>query len=835
MRVAVSWLGEYLDLAGRTVEEIDAAFVRVGLEVESVHQPGEGVTGPIVVGRVLRATELTGFKKPVWYCRVDVGPGHNGDEGSRGIVCGAPNVASAEYVVVSLPGAVLPGGFAIAARKTYGHVSDGMICSARELGVGDDHSGILALSAAELPAGVGPGSDAAPLVGLDDVVFELAITPDRGYCFSVRGLARELGHSLDLPFRDPALVDAPSATAQPPYPVRVEDTDGCDRFVARAVRGLDPLAPSPFWLRRRLLAAGVRSISLAVDVTNYLMLELGQPMHAFDRARLTGPIVVRRGRAGERVVTLDGVDRPVATDDLLITDDTGPIGLAAVMGGATTEVSAQTTEVLIEAAHWDPVSIARTARRHKLPSEASKRFERGVDPEVATVAAEAAVRLLVEYGGAVADPGVLDLDARTGPDPITLPVGLTSRVIGVDYSRSTVERRLRDIGCTVTTAGEQELWVLAPSWRPDLTDPIDLVEEVARLEGYDSIPSLLPLTPPSPGLSSDQRRRRSVARALAEAGYVEVLNYPFVAPAVHDAFGLDADDSRRVAVRVANPLSDAEPELRTSLLPGLLKALQRNLSRGQRDVDLFELGLVFHPKRDAKPAPRLGVDRRPTDEELAGLFAAVPEQPRHVAVVLAGDRDPAGWWGQGRAASWADAVESARIVAASAGVELVVRPGDLAPWHPGRCAELVIAESAGDRVVGYAGELHPRVVSALDLPPRTAAMELDLDALPLPAVATAPEISPFPPALLDVALVVADSVPATEVGAALIEGAGPLLESLRLFDVYTGAQIGDGRKSLAFNLTFRAPDRTLTVEEATTARDSAVAAASGSVGAAIRS
>ncbi|GAA3382724.1 phenylalanine--tRNA ligase subunit beta [Cryptosporangium minutisporangium] len=831
MRVALSWLGEYLDLSGRTVEEIDTAFVRAGLEVEAVHRPGEGLSGPLVIGRVLSAEELTGFKKPIWYCRVDVGPELNGDEGSRGIVCGAPNVATAEYVAAALPGAVLPGDFAIAARKAYGHVSDGMICSGRELGISDDHSGILAFSAAELPTDVGPGSDAMPLLGLDDVVFELAITPDRGYCFSVRGLARELGHSLDVPFRDPAsLVTVSAVTDEPPYPVVVEDTVGCDRFYARAVRGLNPAAPSPLWMKRRLQAAGVRSISLAVDVTNYLMLELGQPMHAFDRARLTGPIVVRRARPGERVTTLDGADRAVDPEDLLITDDTGPIGLAAVMGGATTEINDDTTDVLIEAAHWDPVSVARTARRHKLPSEASKRFERGVDPEMTAVAAEAAVRLLVEYGGAVADPNVLDLDARVATEPIRLPVGLASRVIGVEYSRNTVEKRLRDVGCTVTSAEEDELWVLPSSWRPDLTDPIDLVEEVARLEGYDTIPSVLPPTPSSSGLTDDQRRRRSVARALAEAGFVEVLSYPFVSPTVHDAFGLDADDPRRNAARLANPLSDTEPEMRTSLLPGLLKAVQRNIGRGQRDVSLFELGLVFQPQRGAAPAPRLGVDRRPTDEELKALFAAVPAQPRHVAVVLAGDRDPAGWWGPGRAAGWADAVEAARVVAAAAGVSLDVRRGELAPWHPGRCAALVVE----GRVVGHAGELHPRVVAALELPARTAAMELDLDAFPAAVVPTAPVIAPFPPALLDVALVVGESVPSAEVQQALAEGAGPLLESLRLFDVYTGAQVGEGRKSLAFALTFRAPDRTLTVEEATTARDAAIAVAEARLSARLR-
>ena len=827
MRVPVSWLREYVDLSGASIEEIDAALVRVGLEVEAVHRLGEGVQGPIVVGEVREITELTGFKKPIRHCLVDVG-----EPELASIVCGATNFAVGDWVVVVRPGAVLPGGFQIGARQTYGHLSEGMICSLRELGLGDEHSGILVLPRTGLPAGTKPGSDAIALLELDDVVIELAITPDRGYCLSIRGVARELAHGLGVAFRDPGAVPTPAPTAEPPHLIRVADTEGCDRFVVRAVSGVDPTAPTPLWMRRRLLLAGVRSISLTVDVTNYLMLELGQPMHAFDRARLTGPIVVRRGEPGERVRTLDGTDRAVDPEDLLITDDSGPIGIAAVMGGATTEVSGATTDVLIEAAHWDPVSVARTARRHKLPSEASKRFERGVDPEMAPVAAERAVQLLTELGGGTPDPRVLDLDHRRPITPIRLDAGLPSRVIGVDYDRSTVEQRLQEIGAGV--AGNGVLEVTPPSWRPDLTDPYDLVEEVVRISGYDQVPSVLPPAPASPGLKPDQRRRRSVARTLAEAGYVEVLSYPFVSPAVHDAFGLDDDDPRRIAARLANPISEEEPELRTSLLPGLLKTLSRNLGRGQRDLALFELGVVFHPDPDAGPAPRLAVDRRPTEDELAALYGAVPAQPRHVGVVLAGERDPSGWWAAGRPASWADAVEAARVVADAAGVELRVRQGQFAPWHPGRTAELVVQVDGAERVVGHAGELHPGVLAKLDLPRRTSAMELDLEALPAARVAAAPALSAFPPALIDVALVVPAETPAVEVRSALVAGAGELLESLRLFDVFTGPQLGEGRKSLAYALTFRAADRTLTVEEATAARDAAVAEAARRTGAVLR-
>ncbi len=833
MRAPVSWLREYADLpelpTAELIPQVDAAFVRVGLEVEAVHRLGEGLTGPLVVGEVVEVADLAGFKKPIRHCLVDVGM-HNVDGVPRSIVCGATNFSVGDMVAVALPGAVLPGDFVIAARTTYGHLSDGMICSARELGLGEDHAGIIVLPRSGLSGAAGPGTDAVELLGLGDVVFELAITPDRGYCFSLRGLARELALGLDVAFRDPGAVESPAPTTEPPHGVRVDDPIGCDRFVARAVRDIDPAAPTPLWMGRRLMLAGQRSISLAVDVTNYVMLQLGQPMHAFDRARLTGSIVVRRAVAGERLVTLDGVDRAVDPEDLLITDDTGPIGLAAVMGGRTTEVGATTTDVLIECARWDPVSVARTVRRHKLPSEASRRFERGVDPEMAPVAAELAVRLLVEYGGGVADPRVLDFSARKAREPIMLPLDLPARVTGVQYGRSTVERRLRDVGSVVTSTEPDQLWVLPASWRPDLTDPVDLVEEVARLEGYDAIPSVLPATPPSPGLNADQRRRRSVSRALAEAGYVEVLSYPFVSAEIHDTFGLAADDPRRIACRLANPLSDERPELRTTLLPGLVDVLQRNLGRGQRDLALFEMGLVVHPDPSAGTPPRLGVDRRPSEEELAAVFAAVPEQPCHVAAVLTGDRDPSGWWGPARPAVWADAVEAARTVAAAAGVAITVEQTERAPWHPGRCAALLV----DGRVVGHAGELHPRVVAALGLPARISVMEFNLDDLPVPSVVTAPRLSAFPPAMLDVALVVDADVPSAAVRDAVVEGAGELLESVRLFDVYEGAQVGPGRKSLAYALTFRAPDRTLTVEESTAARDAAIAEATRCTGATLR-
>ncbi|MGW0570557.1 phenylalanine--tRNA ligase subunit beta [Streptomyces tauricus] len=833
MRVPLSWLREYVDLpATETGRDVQAKLVSAGLEVERVEQLGAGLKGPLVVGKVLTIEELEGFKKPIRFCTVDVGTA-NGTGEPQEIVCGARNFAVGDKVVVVLPGAVLPGDFAIAARKTYGKTSHGMICSGDELGMGDDGSGGIIV----LPPEYEVGTDAIELLELVDEVLDIAVTPDRGYALSMRGVARETATAYGLDLRDPALLDVPGPNAFG-HPVQIADPLGCDRFTARTVTGLSPEARSPIWLTRRLQKAGMRPISLAVDITNYVMLELGQPLHAYDRSRIQGAIGVRRAEQGEKLTTLDGAKRTLDAGDLVITDDRGPIGLAGVMGGANTEIDdteGTTTEVVVEAAHFDPISIARTARRHKLASEASKRFERGVDPEAAAAAAQRTVDLLVLLAGGTADAGVTQVSSPSAPHTITIPANHPDKVAGVDYGRETVVRRLQQVGCDVY--GQDELIVTVPSWRPDLTDPNDLAEEVIRLEGYENLPSTLPKPPAGLGLTDRQRLHRRVGRALAGAGYVEALNYPFIGTEVLDQLGLEADDPRRTVVTLANPLSDEEPAMRTTLLPGLLGALRRNDGRGSHDLALFETGLVFRPTGEEGTAGRLPVDRRPTDEEIAGIDAALPRQPRRAAVVLAGAREQAGWWGKGRPADWADAVEAARTVARETGVELTVRGDRHAPWHPGRCAALYATVDGAETLVGHAGELHPRVIKALHLPERSCAMEIELDLLERAGAGAvaAPRISAFPVATQDVALVVDRDVPAADVEAALREGAGELLESVRLFDVYEGEQLGEGRKSLAYALRFRAADRTLTVDEASAARDAAVALAGARTGAVLRS
>ncbi|MET7506159.1 phenylalanine--tRNA ligase subunit beta [Streptomyces albidoflavus] len=838
MRVPLSWLREYVDLpATETGRDVQAKLVAAGLEVETVEQLGAGLTGPLVVGEVLTIEELEGFKKPIRFCTVDVGTA-NGTGLPQELVCGARNFAVGDKVVVVLPGAVLPGDFAIAARKTYGKVSHGMICSSDELGMGSE-DGIIVL-----PPEYEPGTDAIELLELVDEVLDIAVTPDRGYCLSMRGVARETATAYGLPLRDPALLDVPGPNAEG-HPVEVADPFGCDRFTARTVSGLDPEARSPIWLRRRLQKAGMRPISLAVDITNYVMLELGQPLHAYDRSRVQGALGVRRAEPGEKLTTLDGVRRTLDPEDLVITDERGVIGLAGVMGGADTEIAdavpdpetgrvTGTTEVVIEAAHFDPIAVARAARRHKLPSEASKRFERGVDPLAASAAAQRTVDLLVLLAGGTAGAGVTEVISPSAPHTIAMPADHPAKVAGVAYDRETVVRRLQQVGCDVY--GQDDLVVTVPSWRPDLRAPNDLAEEVIRLEGYENLPSTLPKPPAGRGLTDRQRLHRRIGRVLAGAGYTEALNYPFISEQVLDQLGLAADDPARRVVTLVNPLSDEEPALRTTLLPGLLGALRRNHGRGSHDLALFETGLVFHPSGHPAVAERLPVDHRPTDEQLAAITEALPVQPRHAAVVLAGAREQAGWWGKGYPADWADAVEAARLVARESGTELLIRAGQYGPWHPGRCAELAVVIDGDERVVGHAGELHPRVLKALGLPPRTCAMEIDLDAVEAAGTGTveAPRIATFPVATQDVALVVDAGVPAAEVEAVLREGAGELLESIRLFDIFTGEQLGEGRKSLAYALRFRAADRTLTVEEASAARDAAVALAAERTGAVLR-
>lgn len=844
MRIPLSWLREFAQVpAGATAEDVMAELVKVGFEEEAVHRPTDGLKGPVVVGQVLSLVkEPQTNGKTINWCQVRVVP--EGQEqtltgkgidpsGVQGIICGAHNFVEGDKVVVTLPGAVLPGDFHISARKTYGHLSAGMIASVRELGIGDDHDGILVLSRIGLDPEI--GTDAMDLLGLYDQAAEINVTPDRGYAFSIRGVAREYAHATGTAFTDPASTVQPPATLSGGYGVKINDDapiygkPGCDRFVARTVRGVDATRPTPPWMSSRLRLAGIRSISLPVDISNYVMLELGQPLHFYDQDKLSGDIVVRRAVAGEKLTTLDGKERSLDVEDLLITDDSGPIGVAGVMGGASTEVSDATSTVLVEAAHFEEVSIARSRRRHKLPSEASKRFERGVDWQVANVAAQRAVDLLVELAGGTADEA--GTDVGTAPDAVTiaLPAGFAAERIGIDFTEEQIVTSLEDLGAVVEKV-DGGWTVSAPSWRNDLETKEDLSEEIARLVGYDQIPATLPVAPPGRGLTRVQQQRRRLIQALADAGLTEVLAYPFVSKAANDTFGVAEAGASRTAIKLANPISEEHGYLRTSVLPGLIEVAKRNHSRGFRDLALFEAGLVFLPGGTVGTAsiPPLGV--RPSDEVLDALYDGVPAQPLHIAAVLTGHDSPVAAGHTPRVWDWADALDIARLAGDVLGVDLVVGQGHHQAFHPGRAAQLSLRSG---EVVGYAGELHPKLLAASDMPARSVALEINADALFEAAadVIVARHISTFPVATQDVALVVPQDVPADDVLAALREGAGELLEDVALFDVYAGKGIEDGKKSLAFGLRFRANDRTLTADEASAAREGAVAVAAERFGA----
>lgn len=836
MRIPLSWLRDYVELPEDvTTEHVHHALVSVGLEEEDIHR--FDVTGPVVVGEVLEfVDEPQPNGKTIRWCQVRVA---NADSEAgpavRGIVCGASNFVVGDKVVVTLPGAVLPGGFEIAARKTYGHVSDGMIASAKELGLGDDHSGILRLVTLGLDPEV--GTDAISLLGLDDVAVEVNVTPDRGYAMSMRGIAREYHHATGASFTDPATTlqvgsgSGFTVTLSDGAPIR--DVPGCGQFIARVVRGIDSTAPTPPFMVARLALAGMRSISLPVDITNYVMLELGQPIHGYDLDTLTGGITVRRAQPGETLTTLDDQVRTLDPEDLLITDESGPIGLAGVMGGASTEMSDTTTNVLIEAAWFDPVSIARTARRHKLPSEAQKRFQRGVDPEVAAVAAQRVADLLVTYAGGVIDD--LGCEVRVSGWPstrdISFPASAVHDLVGIDAEAGRVWEILADIGCVVTGSGDTRS-VTPPSWRPDLTDWPTLVEEVARIIGFDQIPSELPIAPAGRGLTETQQAKRRIVAGLCHAGMTEVLSYPFVTPEQNRVWSVEGDQPVE-GVRVANALDDQVSRLRVSLIPGLIDIARRNRSRGLVDLALVEAGTVF------LPGATLGTDSipvgaaRPDDGVIGDLNASIPNQPWHVAGLFVGASESIGVGVSPRGFDVSDAVDAAKQVASLAGGRLDVVQASHPSFHPGRFGHLVV----GGVTVGIVGEILPAITHELDLPRRVAVFDIDGDAL-LHTLGHTPRtmapLSGFPAATQDISLVVSRDVVVGDLRQVFADGAGQLLEHMTLVDIYRGEGVSLDQQSVTFALRFRAADRTLTQEEATEAKMAGLVAVSKRFGATLR-
>jgi phenylalanyl-tRNA synthetase beta chain len=819
MKIPISWIKEFVSLPPRiTPTQIADAFVRVGFEVESIEYQGSDISGPLVVGKVLSIEELTGHKKPIRYVGLDVGSGK-----TRYVICGARNFKVNDLVVVAIPGAVLPGNFEISARQTYGKTSDGMICSAKELGISEEHAGIIVLPEGQV------GGNAKELLEISDVVLDIAVNPDRGYAMSVRGLSRELAASLGVKFKDPALsVNTKKfsmSKSTKAVGVKIEDRSGADQIYIRTVHGVNGKKPSPLWMSRRIEKCGMRSISLAVDITNYVMLELGQPLHAFDADVITGALKVTRAKKFSALTTLDKVERSLKPDDLVIADGNSVLALAGTMGGLASEVSSNTTKIAIEAAHFDPISVAKNSRSHRLSSEASKRIERNTDPALTSISSARAIQLLIDladakYVGSSQDG--LPIKNRK----VKISTLAIAKLLGRRYSNKEVKDALIKIGCKVLGSADQ-LNVEVPTWRPDLFTNADFAEEVARISGYEKIPNTLPTGKNGAQLNSFQSRKRAIANLLAAQGYSEVINYPFVNQDMVDLLGFSGD--RAKSFKILNPMSEDAPLLRTHLLPGLLSTLARNISRGAKDLAIFEIGTVFRNTAPITTSVSPSISKRPSDKLINQIFASVPKQMTFVAGVTAGEKIPANWKGSGIRFDWSDAIAKAAEIIESTGNSFEIENCELAPWHPGRCAEFKVS----GKVVAHAGELHPRVLSTLGLPERSCAFAVILSELPKAQKLVPARIWSMPAAVQDVALVVSKEVSVAKLKKSLKKGAGDLLESIRLFDRYD--KVGENKVSLAFTLTFRAWDRTLTSDEVAKYRDSAIEQATKDFGATLRS
>jgi len=835
VRVPFSWLREYCD-PGLSAEDVAELLSMRAVEVERVARVGAPSTDGFVVGRVISAEPHPNADR-LSVCEVDTG------DDTRAIVCGAPNVAAGQAVPVALPGAVLPGGQKLGKAELRGVVSNGMILSETELEIGDDGEEIIVLDqmpaasssatpgAAGFDAGLAPGTPLAEVLPIAEPVLDLEVNPNRPDCLGVYGVAREVHAITGAPLAEPPWEKDASADgegrAEEYASVTVEAPDLCPRFTARVFTDVS-VGPSPLWLKARLMAAGQRPISNVVDITNYVMLASAQPLHAFDLDTVPdGALIIRTAAEGETMTTLDGVERTFDAESVLVCDRNGPSGIAGIMGGLVSEVSAATTRVLLEVATWNGVNILRTSTMLGLRSEASTRFEKQLHPDLALQAQRVASRLLVEICGARLIPGTIDEAADVpAPHVIALRGARLDGLLGVSIERSEAETHLERLGFAVEAAGERDLSATVPIHRHyDVTREADLIEEVGRLHGFDRLPRTLPQHGDrSGGLTREQLLRRRAEDVMRDLGFDEIVSWSFVAPALADRLRLPADDPRRRMVAAHNPLSEEHSALRTTLLGGLLDAAQHNLARDAERVALFESGRAFL----SEPPPREG---GPAAGVFAGDLPPPVHEPHRLACLAVGPLSPPGWRGPEGAAGFYEVKGVLEVLCEQldAGVRLAAR---VEPFlHPGRSAAIEI-----DGVeAGWLGELHPRVAGAWDLP---GGAGFEVDAAALFAAASSgleryEDVTTYPAVYQDIAVVIEAGVAAERVRDAVLTAGGELLRSARVFDLYTGEQAGEGRKSLALRLEFRAPDRTLTDEEVSERRD-AIKRALAEIGGSLR-
>jgi phenylalanyl-tRNA synthetase beta chain len=796
MKFSENWLRSHVPTQA-TRAELAATLTAIGLEVEEVTALGDGLAG-VVVARIVECAKHPEADR-LQVCQVDAGQG-----ALLQIVCGAPNARPGLLAPLAMVGANV-GGIAIKAAKLRGVESNGMLCSAKELGIDADASGLL-----ELPADAPVGTPIADYLGLPDASIEIKLTPNRADCFSVRGIAYDVAASLGSEVKPLDAAPVP-AQSQSELSVELDAGERVPRFVGRVIEGVDATALTPVWMVERLRRSGVRPISFLVDVTQYVMLELGQPMHAFDKDTLEGGIVVRPARAGETLALLDG--RTVTLDEEFLTVSDGRGGRAAravalggIMGGHDTRVTDATRNVFLEAAHWIPSAIIGRSRKLGLHTDAGHRFERGVDPELPRIAVEYATRLIMDVAGGVPGPVTqADLPEHLPkPASILLRRARVARVLGVEIPDLEIERILRALGLQVVAVADG--WsVVAPSRRFDIAIEEDLIEELARIHGYDRVPTTLPGGATRIAAPSETRvEAGTVRRHLAARDYLETVNFAFV-----DAQWLAQWNAADGAVPLANPLSAELAVMRTRLLPGLVAALQRNAARQAGRVRLFEIGNVFHAPTQAGGAP---------------------VESLRLAAAITGEAAAEQWGAPSRKVDFHDLKGDLESAAALAGATLEFRPSRAAHGHPGRSADIY----RDGACIGWIGQLHPRLQRQWDLDADVVAFELDLGPLTARALPRATELSRYPSVRRDLAFVVAEEVSWAALGDTVKAAAGPLLRDVQLFDRYVGQGVESGQKSLAMGLILQDNSRTLTEDDVAQVVAAVVAAISASHGAKIR-